>query len=98
MVTDNDGDTAGTRARYKDYAAVEQIRVFVSEEDKGRTLEPQLVAVNDLDMLRRVLGRDFADEAAAEKWMTDNKTEAAILIHDCAESITFPEYITDAIA
>ena len=98
MVTDNDGDTARTRARYEGYNEVKRIKVCVSEDDKGPTLEPQIAAVNDLDKLRKVLGRDFADVAAAEKWMTDNKTEAAIRIHDGQVSITFPGYITDAIA
>ena len=46
VVTDNDGDAIATRARYKDYDGVAHIKVCVSEQSGGATLEPQIVSCN----------------------------------------------------
>jgi putative ATP-dependent endonuclease of OLD family len=69
--------------------------MLVSDPGEGKTLEPQICSVNDDELLRRVLQR--SDRAGLETWMTNNKTEAALLIADSAESITFPGYINQAV-
>jgi hypothetical protein len=97
VVTDNDGNTIATRARYKDYDGIAQIRICVSEQTNGNTLEPQLVRCNTIATLQAVLGRTFANADQTIKWMTGNKTEAAILIHDADRAINYPKYVTDAV-
>lgn len=97
VVTDNDGNTAEIAARYADYHGVPHIQISVSEQADGNTLEPQLVSCNTLDRLRSVLKSPFPDSQAASTWMTKNKTEAAILIHDADEPVVYPKYITDAL-
>ncbi|WP_437281281.1 AAA family ATPase [Sorangium sp. So ce375] len=98
VVTDNDGDTIATRARYKDYDGIAHIRICVPEQAGGHTLEPQLVGCNTIETLQAVLKRQFADTDQAVKWMRNNKTEAAILIHDADRAINYPKYVTDAVA
>ncbi len=97
VVTDNDGNPQAVRARYGEYDGIESIKVCVSDDATARTLEPQLVKLNTIEALRRVLGRPFLDKAAAEKWMSNNKTDSALLIHDSEECLVYPEYITHAI-
>lgn len=98
ILTDNDGDTTATRDRYKDYEGIAHIRICVSEQAAGTTLEPQLVACNSVEALSAVLKRPFLDRAGALKWMSNNKTEAAILIHDAERALVYPKYVTDAVA
>ena len=97
VVTDNDGSKVKMEARYSSYLTKPTVRVCVSDEADGNTLEPQLVAANDLATLCLVLGRTFIDKAAARDWMLDHKTEAAIAIHDSPHSLTYPGYIEDAL-
>lgn len=69
--------------------------MLVSDPAKGSTLEPQICAVNDHALLRRVLG--LTSKADPPTWMSNNKTEAAIRIFDSDESLTFPDYIDEAV-
>ncbi len=98
VVTDNDGKPEAVRAKYAPYDGVNDIRICFSDDVSARTLEPQIVQANKIEVLRQVLGRDFKDKPAAEKWMIANKTDAALLIHDSDIRIVYPEYIADAIA
>jgi putative ATP-dependent endonuclease of OLD family len=70
--------------------------VFVSDPTKGRTLEPQLLHVNGERRLRQILG--LADSVDVTKWMSRNKTEAALRIFDAEERLTYPDYILQAVA
>ncbi|UUY01793.1 AAA family ATPase [Svornostia abyssi] len=67
----------------------------VSDPTNGPTLEPQLIAANSEATLRSVLG--LRQDANVEKWMTREKTEAALRILKSQESIAYPAYITEAI-
>jgi putative ATP-dependent endonuclease of the OLD family len=96
VVTDNDGEPAKTRERYATKA--KSIRVCISEDASLPSLEPQLVASNDLETINTALGKSFDSREAACEWMTANKTEAALRIFDADTAITYPEYIRDAIA
>ncbi len=71
-------------------------QVFISAPDDGSTLEPQLINANDEQRLREVLR--VPDRSTVEAWMTRNKTEAALRIHDAEESIVYPQYIQNAVA
>jgi|GEM_PF-4099525 len=85
------------RARYAAYEGKPGVRICVSDDAVGMTLEPHLVAANDLATLMSALGRAFPDKDAVTKWMLDNKTEAALAIHTSTTPINFPRYIQDAI-
>lgn len=93
---DNDGHSPDEVRSSVDHLLAEGERIMlVSDPAKGKTLEPQICTANDDALLRRVLGR--TDRADLETWMTNNKTEAALLIFDSDESITFPDYIDQAV-
>lgn len=70
--------------------------LLVSDPANGPTLEPQIIAVNEAEVLRRVLGITPAADLAT--WMHNHKTEAALRIFDATEeTIYFPEYINRAV-
>jgi hypothetical protein len=94
---DNDARTvAEVQDEVKQFLSTDKRSLLISDPASGRTLEPQITSVNDDALLRKVLGR--SDKADLTTWMTNNKTEAALLIFDATESITFPSYITEAVA
>jgi putative ATP-dependent endonuclease of the OLD family len=57
--------------------------------------QPQLIGTNGEATLRRVLG--LTDGADVATWMRNNKAEAGLRILDAEESITFPDYIQQAV-
>jgi putative ATP-dependent endonuclease of the OLD family len=69
--------------------------LFVSDPTAGETLESQLIHVNSEDELRGVLALGASTDL--ERWMRNNKTEAALRIFDSEQTITMPAYITRAI-
>ena len=98
VVTDNDGDYAGkVDARYQDYAAFDFITLHRSDDNTLKTLEPQLVAANDLEALSRALNRDFGSKLDAVTYMATYKTDAALALHDTTETLNMPAYIRKAI-
>lgn len=96
VIQDNDGrDPDDVRAPVADLLIPTRREMLVSDPAAGTTLEPQLIAVNDETLLRRVLGvRDHADLAT---WMRNNKTEGALRILEHAEAVTYPEYMRRAV-
>ena len=98
VVTDNDGDFAkNITTKYDEYKGVATIRIHASETNELPTLEPQIVASNDLVSCNLVLGKEFETEGELLHWMSTNKTESALLFFDYQEAINFPQYINDAI-
>jgi putative ATP-dependent endonuclease of OLD family len=69
--------------------------MMVSDPVRGRTLEPQIVAVNDDAVLRRALS--IADHADVATWMRNDKAEAALRLLDSDEEINLPGYIEKAV-
>ncbi len=93
---DNDGrPPADVRSEVDHLLAPSKRTMLVSDPAQGNTLEPQICSVNDKDLLRRVLG--ITDRADPVTWMTNNKTEWALRVLDAEESITFPDYIDQAV-
>ena len=93
---DNDGNPPHEVRSSANHLLADGKRIMlVSDPAKGKTLEPQICSVNGDELLRRVLQR--SDRADLVTWMTNNKTEAALLIVDSDESITFPDYIDQAV-
>ena len=94
---DNDGrDADDIIASVSDLLSLGQRELFVGPKGAGNTLESQIVAANDEQLLRRILC--VPDQADLLKWMLRNKTEGALRILESEESITFPSYINDAVA
>jgi putative ATP-dependent endonuclease of OLD family len=99
VVTDHDQQTsAEVTASYSDYTTHDFIKVCVGNDDGGPTLEPQLLAANDLDTLNHVLGKSFDSDDALLKYMRNNKTTCAVAILTSDDAIAMPGYIADAIA
>ena len=61
------------------------------------TLEPCLLRANDLKTLNEILDLSKESDDDLIKYMVSNKTECALKIFDTKESISFPDYIEDAI-
>ncbi|MEV6987476.1 AAA family ATPase [Sphaerisporangium sp. NPDC051017] len=98
VVTDNDGqDAADVRARYSAYLAHGNVSVCVGEGKDYRTLEPQLLKVNDIETLNKVLGVSYGSPEELLDYMIDNKTTCALAVFDSPLPINMPEYIQDAI-
>ena len=99
VVTDNDGDVNAVKVKYKDYLNGQStnIEIFFDLDESYRTLEPQLLKANSLMVLNDVLGKNFETESELLEFMAKNKTDCALRIFDSEKSITFPEYILNAV-
>jgi predicted ATP-dependent endonuclease of OLD family len=93
VVTDNDGDIEKLTKKYEGY-----IEYICYDTDTTRkTLEPQLLKANSLEVLNDVLEKYFIDEDSLLKFMEDNKTDCALKIFSSDRRINYPRYIIDAI-
>jgi len=98
VVTDNDGDyDENISKKYSDYQESETIRVCASTNNTLKTLESHLVACNDLTRLNNILGTRYAIVSELEQYMIARKTECALKLFETQESLSFPQYIQDAI-
>lgn len=99
VVTDNDGDHANkVDARYQKYMdANDFLTVHRSDDNSRRTLEPQLLGVNDLSTLNKVLGKSYKTDAELLAYMEDNKTDVALKFFETTEQVKWPKYIEEAI-
>jgi predicted ATP-dependent endonuclease of OLD family len=98
VVTDNDGDYKNNiEKKYLPYSGVETIKVYADKNEKLQTLEPQIVAVNDLTVLNKILGKTFETRDEILDYMIANKTECALKIFETSEKIAFPAYVETAV-
>jgi putative ATP-dependent endonuclease of the OLD family len=97
VVTDNDGNEKKAQAKFAEYAEHDFIRVCIGRGDP-KTLEPQLLAANDLETLNRVLGKSYDTDDELLAYMAREKTTVALAIFQATERVTMPEYIRDAVA
>lgn len=94
VVTDNDGKArAEMEARFVDYLGSELVTLHFGEDPTLPTLEPQIVAANDLDVLNAVLGDTFKSKDEACAFMSEHKTAVALAIFESATTLTMPDYI-----
>jgi putative ATP-dependent endonuclease of the OLD family len=98
VARDNDGKEAEVRARYEQYSNFPNISINVGEDSNYKTLEPQIIRANSLQLLNQVFGKNYATEDELLKYMTDNKTAYALAILTSAIKIVMPGYIQDAVA
>ena len=98
VVTDNDGDyQKNVIERYESYTTNTNIKIYGSENEAYKTLEPQIVNSNELALLNSILETNFADKPALIDHMMKNKTDCALKIFNSDKKIVFPEYVTNAI-
>ncbi len=111
VVTDNDGNVAGLKDKYKDYFGLEAQGIqicFDSVEDpaltrpngttlNSNTLESKLLKANDLSVLNRILTTSCKTDVELVNYMLANKTECALAVFESTESVQYPQYILDAI-
>lgn len=61
------------------------------------TLEPCIVRANSLEVLNKVLKKDYDSNDSLIKYMVSDKTECALKIFEAEEKIKYPNYIKKAI-
>ncbi len=95
-VVDNDGKDEGkVRERFADYLTHKFVSLHVGKDPTLNTLEPQLVAANDLATLSAVLGLTCASSDELADAMIKDKTGSALAIFESTTTINMPEYIKD---
>jgi putative ATP-dependent endonuclease of the OLD family len=99
VVTDNDGDVARLKEKYRDYLNGRdgEVRIFYDEDEQCKTLEPQLLKANSLKVLSKILGGTFKNTATLLVHMENNKTDCALRLFETKEHWSVPEYIANAI-
>lgn len=112
VVTDNDGDVVALKKKYADYLGENKkpfIKICFDETiDSGtlkigdkdfnyNTLEPKLLKANCRDLFNKIFNKNFTTDDQLLKYMKQNKTDCAMDIFDTSETITFPDYILEAI-
>lgn len=99
-IRDNDGKAIAHWQRSFASSMNSSSKLFVGDPEKGSTLEPQLVTVNQpqLEMFKEWLGCDENLNAEeVQSWMSKHKTDSAIRLIDVkAGNLLFPKYIIDA--
>lgn len=97
ILSDNDGRSQSeiddARTDLGDLLNEDRVLLF-GDVARGRTLEPQVLNVNDAKTLRTILGTPRAN---LETWMGNNKTDAALKIFSSPTTITSPSYFTEAL-
>ena len=98
IVVDNDGKSLDDiKKRFEDYLDQPYISLHTGVDPTLPTLEPQIVAANDLQTLNNALDKEFLTVDEAQEWMGREKTAAALAIFDSKTNITMPRYIQDVI-
>ncbi|MFA5155040.1 MAG: AAA family ATPase [Patescibacteria group bacterium] len=98
VVTDNDHDyQKNVIEKYEAYIGTGRIKVCSSDDNKLNTLEPNIVACNDIAVLNKIFGTK-KDKKALVQYMENNKTDCALKIFESEESINMPDYVNDAIS
>lgn len=97
VVTDNDGDVAALKLKYKDFENKANIQIFYDADEKFNTLEPQLLKANGRPTIEKILGRTFVSDDDLLHHMVTNKADCALSFFQTAEPWTVPEYIGKAI-
>ncbi|WP_164207137.1 ATP-dependent nuclease [[Micrococcus luteus] ATCC 49442] len=96
-IRDNDGKPpAHWESKVAEHLDPGKRRLFIGDPALGRTLEPQLLHVNDEATLRSFFGIRDATKATLE-WMADHKTESALLLAESPSRIKYPDYLMAAI-
>ena len=107
VITDNDGNIAALKEKYKDYIGKKDIEIYYDSvvhpysgtisNYNNNTLEPCLLRSNNLNTLNDVLGKKYKNEDELLLYMKENKTDVALKIFNSDKKINYPEYILKAV-
>mgnify|MGYP004638810523 CR=1 FL=1 len=109
VVTDNDGNIAAVKKKYKEYGEIPCIHICVDDvvdtgdfklSGKGfnyNTLEPKILKENGREIMNIIFGTNYDTDDDIHKYMHDHKTECAMAIFESPIKIKYPEYIMRAI-
>lgn len=100
VVTDLDdtNSDAKARKRFEGFEVPGKMRGFVGEVADGKTLEPQLIAAAGRGALNALFETSFGSDEELRKYMTSQKTEAALKIFEHPGPVMMPKYIQDSVA
>lgn len=99
VITDNDGDyQTKVSQKYRDYENLSNIHIFADRDNSARTLEPQIVKCNELEVLNNILNTALPNKDALSEYMTENKTECALRLFETERDFEFPQYVKDAVS
>lgn len=95
VLRDNDGhDPAELRSDLEAWLVDGVREAFIGDPAHGTTLEPQIIHFNGVEKVRQLLG--ISSRADVEKWMTRQKTDAAIRLFANEDALDAPDYIGQA--
>lgn len=98
LVTDNDGKTAEeVRKRFSE-CITDKVSLHTADDPKLNTLEPNIVAANDLATLNSALGTKHTGKEGVLEAMLADKTAAALAIFESSTRLNMPRYIADVVA
>lgn len=98
VVTDNDGKTEQEiRGRFSDYLEHATVSLHVGDDPNLNTLEPQIVAANELPDLNAALNAKHASKEDALEAMLNDKTGSALAIFNSDTTLVMPKYIKDVV-
>jgi predicted ATP-dependent endonuclease of OLD family len=98
VVTDNDGNYVDkVEKKYEEYLNVPHIKICYDKDNDCKTLEPQIVKVNELALLNATLERNEKTKEDMIRYMAENKAESALKIFESANEFIIPDYIKNAI-
>jgi len=96
-IRDNDGkEPSHWRDPLTDWLKSGVREVFIGDPADGWTLEPQFAKVNDDATVRQLFG--IPDGEDTVEWMSSHKTDWALKLDESKTPVTFPMYVTDAVA
>lgn len=95
VVRDNDGTSPDDlRNELASWLVAGKRQTFVGSLEGGSTLEPQIVHSNGVETVRAALG--ISANADVERWMSRQKTEAALRLAESEGQFIPPEYLKNA--
>lgn len=100
VITDNDGDLRALQAKYSEYQSFENINIFYSDDIMYETLEPQILACNNIETLKSIFNKINKTDEEFKTFFTNknNKTDIALKIFETERgAVVIPQYIKDAI-
>lgn len=109
IVTDNDGNVEAVKKKYSEFENEPYISICYDKYvDTGKlhigdspynynTLEPKLLKANNRELFNKIFMKSYEDDDELRKYMKQHKTECAIDIFEYNGTITYPDYILEAI-
>lgn len=99
VLTDNDGDVTALKEKYSDYlqSNTPTISVSFDDDEECKTLEPQLLKANSLDLLNQILNTTYSNDDALLSYMDRNKTDCALRFFETDLTWSTPGYIANVV-